>query len=219
MRLIWVRTAFFGFVFGLQQVFVSKSCSPQLLGACEKEKLRMKHGKITQEFGLWLSEYLKTNKEYSVFYDHGNPQENSNVAVIKGFFGDKVNNRNRLTDIDAIVVNNNKEIVLLIEIEESEMSPKKLVGDIFSMVMCNQFAVRIENENKYFSLSSKTCAIIAGIALDRGNELTIIKPRLQEFQVPIDGLQLDKIKIVTKPDILKTLEELKNQVRSIFAAS
>jgi len=116
----------------------------------------MKHGKMTEEFGIWLSQYLKTNKEYSVFYDHGNPQENSNVAVIKGFFGDKVTNRNRLTDIDVMVVNNKKEVVLLIEIEESEMSPKKLLGDIFSIVMCNQFAVRTENKNKYFGLSSKT---------------------------------------------------------------
>ena len=123
-----------------------------------------------------------------------------------------------------MVVNNDKEVVLLIEIEESRMSPKKLLGDVFSTMMCNQFAVRTEHENKYFGVSSKTSLIIAGVvpnAPNQGNELNkirnIVMPRLQKFSAPNDSLQIDKIKIVTEQDISKTLEELKNEVTSIFA--
>jgi len=92
----------------------------------------MKHGEQTKEFGLWLIDHLKKNDEYSVFYDHGNPQEDPTVVVIKGFFGDEVTNRNRLTNVDVMVVKNDKEIVLLIEIEENRMSPKKVLA-IFSV--------------------------------------------------------------------------------------
>ena len=92
-----------------------------------------KHGKSTGKFGSWLNDYLGSDSFYTVYYDHGIKTDDPNVAAIKGFFGDQVNNKNRLADIDVMVANIDKEIILLIEIEESEMSPKKLLGDIFSI--------------------------------------------------------------------------------------
>jgi hypothetical protein len=183
----------------------------------------MKHGKMTEQFGLWFTQYLQTKDQFSVFYDHGNPQEDSSVVVIKGFFGEKVTNRNRLTDADVMVVNNDREVVLLIEIEESRMSPKKLLGDIFSTVICNQFAVRKENQNEYFRLSTKTVLIIAGIVPNPGDQedeldkiRNIVMPRLQKVGTPKDMLQIGNIRIVTDKDISKTLERLKKEVTSIF---
>jgi hypothetical protein len=41
-------------------------------------------------------------------------------------------------------------------------------------------------------------------------------PRLRKFGFPKDGLQSDKIKVVAKTDIAKTIDELKNEVRSIL---
>jgi hypothetical protein len=179
----------------------------------------MKHGELTKGFGLWLTQLLEANNQYSVYYDHGNQEAESNVVIIKGFLGEKVTNANRLTDVDIMVVNN-REVVLLIEIEEGTMSPKKLLGDIFSTVMCNKFAVRIENENRYFDLAAETRLIIAGVTPDQGDGLSKIEdtvmPHLRKFGFPNDALQSDKIKIVAKTDILKTLVELKNEVRSIF---
>ena len=186
----------------------------------------MKHGKMTEQFGLWLTEHLKTKDQYSVFYDHGNPLEDPTVVAIKGFFGDRVTNRNRLTDADVMVVNNDKEVVLLIEIEESRMSPKKLLGDIFSTVMCNQFAVRPENENEYFGVSPKTVLIIAGVVPNQGDQeeeldkiRNIIMPRLQKFSTPKGSLQIDNIKIVTDKDISETFEKLEKEVTSFFVMS
>ena len=180
----------------------------------------MNRGELTKEFGIWLTKLLEKKNQYSVYYDHGKQGAESNVVAIKGFLGDRVTNANRLADVDIMVVSNGK-VVLLIEIEEGAMSPKKLLGDIFSSVMCNQFAVKIENENRYFSLSSETRLIIAGVAPFKENRLSRIEdtimPRLRIFSFPKDGLQSNNIKVVAKTDIAKTIDELENEVRSIFA--
>jgi hypothetical protein len=178
----------------------------------------MNHGELTKEFGLWLTKLLEKKDEYSVYYDHGKQEVESNVFVIKGFLGDSVTNANRLTDADNMVVCNG-EVVLLIEIEEGTMSPKKLFGDIFSAVMCNQFGVRIENKNIYFDVVPETRLIIAGVAREQLDEPSriddIIIPQLRKFVFP-GALQSDKIKIIVKADVWKTLEELKSEVSSIF---
>lgn len=183
--------------------------------------MKSKDGKRTGEFGLWLTRYLGRDSQYSVFYDHGIKQEAPNVAAIKGFYGHKVANRNRLADIDVIVVNNdNDEVILLIEIEESEMPPKKLLGDVFATLMCNRFAVRIENEQKYFTLSPESRLIVAGVVTNLGDGRDKIRntitPRLRQFDVPDDTIQIDKIKFVFGEDISETIEELKSEMRNVF---
>jgi len=102
-----------------------------------------KHGKWTGEFGLWLTNYLNTiscYRKHSVFYDHGNKQEHPNVVAIKGFIGNHVTNANRLADVDVLVANDKQEIIVLIEIEESNITPKTLLGDVFASLMCNGYA-------------------------------------------------------------------------------
>jgi hypothetical protein len=160
--------------------------------------------------------------QYSIYYDHGNKQEYPNVAEIKGFYAQQVTNKNRLVDTDVMVVNNdNNRVILLLEIEESEMSPKKLLGDVFATSMFNQFAVRIENEQKYFSVDSRTRLIVAGVVQNPGDGQDKIRktitPRLQQFDVPGDTIQIDKIKFVFGEDMTETLEKLKSETKNIFA--
>jgi hypothetical protein len=185
-----------------------------------------KVGKRTGEFGQWLTQSLEKDSQYSVYYDHGDKQRNSNVASIKGFYGheitDEVSNKNRLADIDVIVVNNdNNEALLLIEIEEGEMQPKKLLGDVLAILMCNRLAVRIKNKQRYFGISSKTQLIIAGLVSNRGNGQdkirNIITPRLRQFDVPGDTVQVDKIKFVLGGNISETIEKLENEMKNIFS--
>ena len=113
----------------------------------EGKKSKLRHGTGTASFGKWLKDYLEGIPEYEdylVYYDHGDSQK-SNVVAIKGFCGKSVTNQNRLADIDIMVANPKKEIVVLIEIEEKPASPKKYIGTIFAALMCNRFAVRVEN--------------------------------------------------------------------------
>ncbi len=177
-----------------------------------------KQGKRTGEFGRWLTGYLDRNSQYSVFYDHGSIQEDSNVGVIKGFYGHEVTNRNRISDVDVMVVNDDGEVVLLIEIEESEMSPKKLLGDVFATIMCNRFAVRMGNEQKYFCATPKTRLIVSGVLSSRGQDKirNIIAPRLRQFGVPDDTFQIDNIKFVFGEDISEMITKLKLEMKNAF---
>ncbi len=183
--------------------------------------MKTKGGKNTGEFGLWLSQQLESESQISVFYDHGDRQEDSNVVAIKGFYGEQASNKNRLADIDVMVVNcETKEAILLIEIEESTMEPKKLLGDILAILMCNRFAVKIENEQKYFDVSPQTRLIVAGIVSSKGAGQDKIKqtiiPRLEQFYLPNDSIQMDKIELVYEDDISQIVIKLKRKIQSIF---
>jgi len=178
-------------------------------------------GEYTGDFGLWLARYLKGSSQFSVYHDHGKRQEDPTVAAIKGFWGHEVSNRNRLTDIDVMVVNKaSNEVVLLIEIEESQMPPKKLLGDIFAAIMCNHFAVRIENKNRNFALSSRTRLIVAGVDPNSTEDQNIaesaIKERFGGVAFPDNAIPIENIKVITKGDISKTLKALQDEVMGIF---
>ncbi|MBU1660587.1 MAG: hypothetical protein KKD28_03850 [Chloroflexi bacterium] len=184
--------------------------------------MKSRDGKRTEEFGLWLTRYLRGDSQYFVFYDHGIKQEDQNVAAIKGFYGHQVANKNRLADIDVMVVNNDTdEVILLIEVEERGMPPKKLLGDVFATLMCNRFAVRIDKEQKYFNISPETRLIVCGVVPGQGDGqdkiINVITPRLREFGVPDDTIQIDKIKFVFGEDISGMIEELKSETKNVFA--
>jgi len=183
--------------------------------------VQSKDGIRTGEFGLWLARYLDKNSQYSIYYDHGDRQGDPNVAAIKGFYGQTVTNKNRLVDTDVIVVNNdNNSIVLLIEIEETEMSPKKLLGDVFATLMCNRFALKVKNKQKYFRASPNTKLIVAGVVQKLGDGQdkieNTITTRLQQFVVPGDAIQIDKITFVFGEDISGMLEKLEREMINIF---
>ena len=178
-------------------------------------------GKNTGRFGLWLSQYLKADSQISVFYDHGNRQKDSNIVAIKGFYGEHVSNKNRLADIDVMVVNHEtNKVLLLIEIEESKMEPKKLLGDILTVLMCNRYAVKIENEQKYFNVSPTTRLIVAGIVSSKGAGHDKIKqtiiPRLKQFNLPNNSIQMDKIELVYEDNISQMIIKLKCKMRNFF---
>jgi hypothetical protein len=180
------------------------------------------HGVKTGEFGVWLTDYFNVSEHYqdlTVYYDHGNRDEHPNVAAVKGFYGNHVANRNRLADIDVMVAKDD-EVLLLIEIEESEMPPKKILGDVFAILFCNQVAVKPNGQQKYFSFSSNTELIVAGIvrSLGDGREKIedVIAPRLQEFRVPDDSIQIENIGFVYGENFSELLCKLKCKVESLF---
>jgi hypothetical protein len=101
------------------------------------------------------------------------------------------------------------------------MPPKKLLGDVFATIMCNQFAVRIDNEQKYFGVSYKTQFIVAGVVSNRGDGQDKIRntitSRLRQFDVPDDSIQIHKTQIVFGENISETIENLKSEVMNILA--
>ncbi|MBN1454089.1 MAG: hypothetical protein JW963_23940, partial [Anaerolineales bacterium] len=188
--------------------------------------MESKHGKHTGEFGRWLTDYFRSIdplQKYSVFYDHGNKEKELNVSAIKGFYssdqGHQVTNINRLADIDVMVVDNNK-VLLLIEIEESGMPPKKILGDIFGALFCNEFAVRKDSEQVYFTPNRETRLVVAGITPSQGGGQgkieTVIMPRVQQFSIPGDTIQTKNVNIIFGGNISEMLDKLKIEIKEIF---
>jgi hypothetical protein len=103
-----------------------------------------KHGQESASFGQWLSDTLRENpkyQHYAVYYDHGDRTIHPNVAAIKGIYGEKVTRSSQLTQVDVMVAKPNGETIALVEIEERQCSPKKIIGDIFINLMCDRFGV------------------------------------------------------------------------------
>lgn len=185
-----------------------------------------KDGKHTGEFGTWLVNYYQDRKDpgYTIFYDHGDPDLDPHVAAVKGIFsaGEEhpVSSVNRLADIDVLVANQKQEALLLIEIEESEMAPKKILGDIFTILSCNQAAVRAGMVQKYFKITPNTRLIIAGILSRKGIKLEkinqVILPRLQAFSAPEDSVPVDQVEIISGKDIQDALDELRERLKILL---
>ena len=178
-------------------------------------------GEKTGQFGLWLTKYLreeKAEKDYLEYYDHGDPALHDNVKVIKGFIGEQVKNANRLTDIDVLVANQDKEILLLIEIEESPISPKTLLGDIFASLISTNFSV-LEDEQVSFTVNSRSRLIIAGFHPNperRNNYHNDIRRRIGEFSVPEDSMHLENIEFIIESDLGSCLAELRRRIKGIL---
>jgi hypothetical protein len=181
----------------------------------------LKSGEKTGQFGLWLTEYIneeRSEKDYLVYYDHGDQARYDNVKVIKGFIGEKVKNANRLTDIDVLVANQENEILLLIEIEESPISPKTLLGDIFSSLVSTNFSVR-KDEQVNFSVTSGSHLIIASFHPNperRKNYRDDIRRRIGEFSVPEDSISVDNIEFIIEADLDISLEKLRQRMKKIL---
>ena len=182
-----------------------------------------KHGVETGRFGKWLSQYLEDTpgyQSYSVYYDHGDRQANPNVVKVKGFFGDTVTSTSRLADVDIMVVKPSGEIAILIEIEESSATPKKLVGDLFTILMCNRFAVRGTGGQKYFNIAPETRLIVAGVGATAGQLKKvqgIIRSRLSQFEAPADSIGLKNVSLIVEQDLSAMIEKLTERVRESLA--
>jgi len=178
-------------------------------------------GRYTAQFGKWLTGFIETKPEYEnylVYYDHGDSRL-PNVVAIKGFYGKSVKNLNRLTDVDVLVAKPDGKIVLLIEIEETYHSPQKYIGSVFSILMCNQFAVGSNKNQRYFTTNEVTKLIVAGI-LPTNRRLKkihhIIAPRLQQFSTPIESIDPKNVHFLFSSNIAEVINRLKIVTKEIL---
>jgi hypothetical protein len=94
------------------------------------------HGKLTVEIAKRLQDLLK-DKGYDVLYDHGD-SSNKNVGTIVSWYGDgkKPERETELSQLDlAIVEQSSNHTIALVEIEETNDTPKTLMGDVFCALM------------------------------------------------------------------------------------
>lgn len=180
-------------------------------------------GKRTGEFGYWLTRYLSgipRYRDHIVYYDHGDSQAEPKVAVIHGFCGSEATNVTRLAEVDVMVAAPDGELVLLIEIEEGAIPPKKLLGDLMAILMCNAFAVKTDVEHQHFKVGPDTHFIVAGVVSPKGNKLrkitTVIAPRLAEFGPLSKAIDPGNVSLLFESDIQTTIETLQDRVRAML---
>lgn len=160
---------------------------------------------------------------YVVYYDHGDPHKNVNVAACKGFYGipgEGVHNVNRLADVDVLIAEDSGRALVLIEIEEQPSSPKKIIGEIFALAMSNHVAVG-RGEQDYFAIGPHTRVVIAGVLPEKGASRekieTIIAARLASFHRPEHELSLRNVRLVFRESLEAALEDAFSSVEAALA--
>jgi hypothetical protein len=91
-------------------------------------------GELTAKMALKLSEYWE-ERGYKVLFDHGDSLH-KNVGTIVSWFGEQYGREAELSQIDiAIVEKSPYKAFALIEIEETNDSPKTFLGDALCILM------------------------------------------------------------------------------------
>lgn len=179
----------------------------------------MKPGKNTRAFGKEITQIYEP--KYKIFYDHGEKVKNKNVFRCKGFYGNDVENVNRLSNVDLIIANISKYVKVLIEIEERASSPKKIIGDIFSIAMCNKVGIAINKKNQeYFKITKNTYLIVGGVIPIKGkrkDKIEIIKQRIKIFKRKDDGLDLNKVELYFDEKLEDVLTQIRRKLKKILA--
>ena len=177
-----------------------------------------KQGVHTGAFGKELTgEY----KNHIIFYDHGDKKSNDNVVACKGFCGEgeEVKQANRLADIDIMIADSERTLKILIEIEERYSSPKKIIGDIFSIAMCNQIAIKKETQ-EYYKITQETILIIAGVVPPTGVRKdkidNVINKRIKVFKPKGNGLDLNKVELYFEENIKKMLIRIREKLQEVL---
>ena len=113
------------------------------------------HGHITSKVAETLSGYYQP-KGYGVFYDHDSIKEN--VGKIASWSGDRYSRDSELSRLDvAIVAKGSDRALALIAIEETNDTPKALLGDLFGVLLGDHISFRGERQ---FPVGEHTTLII-----------------------------------------------------------
>jgi hypothetical protein len=105
----------------------------------------MEHGRRTREIAERLQEsLLEDPKRYSgvrVYYDHGDSTK-TEVCQPTSYMGRRYGADATLSGIDIALVKNGT-VFLAVEVEESEVRPKTVLGDAFGVILADR--IRIHN--------------------------------------------------------------------------
>ena len=115
------------------------------------------HGQLTVKVAETLCSYYEA-KGYGVLYDHDSTKENVGKTV--SWFGDKYSRESELSQLDiAIVEKGSDKVLALIEIEETNDTPKTFMGDLFGVFLGDHISFRGERE---LSVGEYTTLIVLG---------------------------------------------------------
>ena len=115
------------------------------------------HGQMTVKAAETLFGYYEA-KGYDVLYDHGSTKEN--IGTIVSWFGDEYGRETELSQLDiAVVEKGSGKVLALIEIEETNDTPKTFMGDLFGVFLGDHVSFRGERK---LSVGEYTTLIVLG---------------------------------------------------------
>jgi hypothetical protein len=115
------------------------------------------HGQVAVKVAETLSGYYEA-KGYDVFYDHDSTKEN--VGKIASWSGDRYSRDSELSQLDvAIVPKGSDQALALINVEETNDTPKAFLGDLFGVLLGDHISFRGE---RHFAVGEHTTLIILG---------------------------------------------------------
>lgn len=170
----------------------------------------------TGRFGKRLYDYCKSHDlPYDIYYDHGNKAVDPHVAVPKGFYGERISRKNWLVDGDVIAGSKDGKAILLIEIEERPASPKKILGNILAIMMCNKFAVKVKREQKYYRVTENTHLFLACLYKEKGfgmEKIENLRKRIKEIDGFPEGIPSKNMSFILENNLNKLIKKLEDNV-------
>lgn len=164
------------------------------------------HGVNTKAIGDQLKYKLNANGGIGIFYDHGDPSM-PEVCQPTTYMGRRYGGDATLSGVD-IVIAKGKNVILAIEIEESVVRPKIVIGDVFGIALAD----RIRIKGKPYSIKNAT--IIIAIADDGKGKQSAkyirLEHHLDRYFKAIPSKTLKKVRIITCPshDLVRRIERL-----------
>lgn len=174
----------------------------------------MKHGRLTREIAETLQKQLNAEpKRYPgvrIFYDHGDSSK-PEVCQPTSYMGRRYGTGATLSGLDIVLVKNSR-VVLVVEVEESEVRPKVVLGDVFGAVLAD--GIRIKNR----PYRLKDVVIVVAVAVSapgrRSEKYARLERHLHRCLCALNQGGRDtgvkKVRIVTaeRDDLVRRIERL-----------
>lgn len=175
-----------------------------------KDNMGQNQGLITKNIGEQLIRKLNEDRgRYSgikVFYDHGDASK-PEVCQPTTYMGRRYGSDATLSGVD-IVITKNDNVILAVEIEESIVHPKKVIGDVFGIALAD--GIRIKG--KRYSIGN--ASIIVAIADDGKGKRVLKYSRLERhinrYLKANHSKNIKKVRIVAShsDDLVRRVERL-----------
>jgi hypothetical protein len=165
------------------------------------------HGAITIELGKLLEAELSPQNKI-VLYDHGE-KNNKNVGEITAYYGKELHRDNKLALIDIAILDEQKRVILLIELEENDDRPKTVIGDAMSTLLADRIAFR-SKEQKMIDGGATLLVIAKDSKVGHENRMGEINKRIDQIlgDEMINRLKIKQVKL----ELFRGPDELKEKI-------
>jgi len=130
------------------------------------------NGEVTERIAKLIRERLPP--EYEVLHDPHSHEKGKDriVSRVRG---------ERLSYIDLVVVDSSSnELLMIMEVEESSKEPKRVLGDIFAVLMGDNITYGRRNEGRELKITSQTVMVVAISKIDHRRRDDILEQRVNE---------------------------------------